>query len=306
MTESILNNTPVYMATFYNNDPIDNTHGCSTFLGKSTHTQSVLSGLIHARSQGLMSFQERSQWLEAGEYVRNIALNSNATPHNAPYLRRPISRNKAMSGNDFHATPVSIGAELEYAEITNCYATTLQCYSESSECATYESALILETEHQSPYRLATTLDEVERILALQDGSIPVTNLEIPAILNGEVFGIIITEQNLNDAFEVLLEAYILYDYVIHNLVTTSVRFSEWDYEQHMYLMANRTRGISDFLFEIVDAAAKDGLLEVSGGIYPEVFERIREEARRVLALYEDSEWPSSERAHESAWLLFGN
>jgi hypothetical protein len=44
MIESILNGTPVYVATFYNNDPIDNTYGRSTFLGVSTRTQAFISG----------------------------------------------------------------------------------------------------------------------------------------------------------------------------------------------------------------------------------------------------------------------
>ena len=49
-------------------------------------------------------------------------------------------------------------------------------------------------ELQSPYRLATTLEEVRYILSLQDGTIPVTNVYVPEIINGQANGIIITEQ----------------------------------------------------------------------------------------------------------------
>ncbi|MCL2015602.1 MAG: hypothetical protein FWG68_05075 [Defluviitaleaceae bacterium] len=79
----------------------------------------------------------------------------------------------------------------------------------------------------SPYRITSTAEEARAVIRMRNGSIPVTNVKIPEIMNGEVNGIIITDQDLNEAIAVLNEAYVRYNYVISNTVTPYIKFSEW-------------------------------------------------------------------------------
>ncbi|MCL2015220.1 MAG: hypothetical protein FWG68_03120 [Defluviitaleaceae bacterium] len=80
---------------------------------------------------------------------------------------------------------------------------------------------------QSPYRITSTAEETRAVVRMRNGSIPVTNVKVPEIMNGEVNGIIITDQDLSEAIAVLNEAYVRYNYVISNLVTPYIKFSEW-------------------------------------------------------------------------------
>ena len=78
-----------------------------------------------------------------------------------------------------------------------------------------------------PYRLTTTLEETMAVSRMRDGSIPVTNVMVPEIMSGEINGIIITEQDVHEALNVLHDAYARYNYIIPNLVTSSISISAW-------------------------------------------------------------------------------
>ena len=78
---------------------------------------------------------------------------------------------------------------------------------------------------QSPYRIARTLEEVRAIIALQDGTIPITNIDVPEIINRQANGIIVTEQCLYEALEILVDVYLHNSYYgqsnpVTNFVTT--------------------------------------------------------------------------------------
>ena len=81
-------------------------------------------------------------------------------------------------------------------------------------------------EMNTPYVLASTMEQIESVLARRNDEVIVTNIEVADILNGSAKGIIITEQDLEEAVAVLNEAYLNSDRVIPNLVTMSIRFSE--------------------------------------------------------------------------------
>ena len=179
---------------------------------------------------------------------------------------------------------------------------------------------------QSPYRIATTIEEVRDIIALQDGtfptgSIPVTNLEVPEIINHQAYGIIVTEQCLYEALDMLNEAY-------------SIGMSVWIHKVTPYLSfimptnEQRERSIVlDFIREIVFAAVDAGWVDALGfadnadephdeiywllspsGIYltEEMYYHVYEEARRVLALHDGSPEGLSGYVYESVRRLFGN
>jgi hypothetical protein len=75
----------------------------------------------------------------------------------------------------------------------------------------------------NPYKIAGTLEDVRAIMAKNDGSIPVTNVQVPEILDGDADGIIITEQDLNEAANVLNYVYTMNGgNLTHNLVTSAV------------------------------------------------------------------------------------
>jgi len=194
----------------------------------------------------------------------------------------------------------------------------------------------------SPYRIARTIEEVMAIIALQDdpiflehyfpgelvisarpdrilhpGTIPVTNLQIPEIINRQALGIIATEQCLyellgilNENFWLHRESGALYGHanVIH-MVTTRLHppMPIEELQAIAYARENRIKNIWDFLDEINQAAIADGLLEGGSGIYQDDFDLMREEALRMFDTYGYSadNWPSSERAHEAAQRLFG-
>ncbi|MDR1540013.1 MAG: hypothetical protein LBU32_18840 [Clostridiales bacterium] len=76
---------------------------------------------------------------------------------------------------------------------------------------------------QSPYKLAYTLEEVRAILDLRDGSIPITNLEVPEIISGEANGIIVTDQDLSEVMETLNYIYFMPGgYAVENTVTVAI------------------------------------------------------------------------------------
>ena len=203
---------------------------------------------------------------------------------------------------------------------------------------------------ESPYKIATTLEEVMAIIARQDdeflfrpidlppvaygeedtwammyvrpeshpanipfgpmtlppGSIPVTNLEVPEIINRQAYGIIVTEQCLYEALALLNETYHLNTGAWIRVITTHI--SKPVPPPTPEMQEQRARNFIDFLFEIYEAAVADGLLE-GGGIYPEDYDLMHEEAQRMFAEYgycdDNSNWPTKERAHEAAQRLFG-
>jgi len=163
----------------------------------------------------------------------------------------------------------------------------------------------IQVERQNPYRIAATLEEVWAIIALQDGTIPLTNIDVPEIRNRQVDGIIILEQCLYEAMDVLLRAYAQsgYTYASRNLTTTRVEISP-AFEEMPYYMK-----VSVIRHEFFRAAMDLGLvyLPLGTGRYgtDEEFYRSRDEARRLLELY-DGEFPSEESIRESAQRLFGD
>jgi beta-lactamase regulating signal transducer with metallopeptidase domain len=167
-------------------------------------------------------------------------------------------------------------------------------------------------ELQSPYVIATSLEEVRDIISMQNGSIPVTNVLVPEIMNRQASGIIITEQDLHEALTVLNEAYRLdmeqgVGGAITNLITSSISFAP-PMEEIESAVNNRTQSPNSLVYDIVDAASTDGIMEFTqdGGIAQEIFDRILNIAQNELVLYGDGEWPSDERIHEIAQNLFGN
>lgn len=77
------------------------------------------------------------------------------------------------------------------------------------------------------------------------------------------------------------------------------------FEETEYTVTSRT--YISFVYDIVEAAFSDNIMITApdGGIYAEDFDRLREEAQRVLALYDNGAWPSSESARDAAHRLFG-
>jgi len=154
---------------------------------------------------------------------------------------------------------------------------------------------------QGPYRIATTIEEVRAIIALHDGTIPLTNIDVPEIRNRRADGIIILEQCLYEALDVLLQAYAQNGYPIRNMATTRVDmqppFEELPDAQKVIMLA------AEFFFAAIDM----GLVDMPpGGRYhtDEEVDLHRNEARRLLDLYA-WRFPSNESIRESAYRLFG-
>ena len=161
------------------------------------------------------------------------------------------------------------------------------------------------SEYQSPYRLAATLEEVRAILSLQDGSIPVTNVYVPEIINHQADGIIITRQDPDEAIAAMAEYNRLNgdNHMITQLVTTRI------------LPPLTPEGLEFAVIvgfaHVIARAAIDAELNPEGvetlspwGITissAETAERLREEAQRVLTLHSE---PSEELALEAAKRLF--
>lgn len=186
------------------------------------------------------------------------------------------------------------------------------------------------TQAPGPYRIATTLEEARAIIAQHDGTIPVTNVDVPEIRDGAVNGIIITEQCLYEALAVLNEVYRQSrerygEYTvppIRHLITSSIQFSpEPTPEQFVDIIINT------FVTNVIRAAMELGYIEYSRsiGLYPEEFELVLNELdylfslhsacrrtlqdciyeRRVLSIYCDTEFPPDEIIREAAVRLFG-
>ena len=175
---------------------------------------------------------------------------------------------------------------------------------------------------QSPYRIATTLEEVWAIL--DEGFIPVTNVDVPEIRSGQVNGILVTDQCLHEALEVMTAAYAQFGYATANLVTPHILFSlpthedamrHLDIQRELHLLSltpeeqaeflreeERRASYMEILWDILDAAQEAELHY--GGLYPEEFDRIKDEARRIYDTYGDAGW-SAALALEAAQRLFG-
>ena len=171
------------------------------------------------------------------------------------------------------------------------------------------------TEIESPYVIARTLDEVWE--TIESGLIPVTDLDVWEIRGQRMNGIIIMEQCLYEALDVLNEAY-KRDMAhnpeeagpIYNLVTTYIRFCEWtdeDFAAWEHHRATRTRNHVDFRFELWNAALAYGLVDESEGITVDIFDLLNDESLRVFAEYgyDDENWPSDAHVSEIVHRLFG-
>ena len=160
-------------------------------------------------------------------------------------------------------------------------------------------------ESQNPYRIATSIEEVWAIIALQDGTIPITNIDMPEIRNRQVDGIIILEQCLYEAMDVLLRAYAQsgFTYATRNMATTRVDMSPAFEEMPDYMKAAMLR------HEFFRVAIEMGLVYMPPGTgrygTDEEFYRTRDEALRLLELY-DWGFPSNESIRESAQRLYGD
>ncbi|MCL1989105.1 MAG: hypothetical protein FWG64_14200 [Firmicutes bacterium] len=182
---------------------------------------------------------------------------------------------------------------------------------ETAETAEIAETLQTAETVQMPYIIATTLEEVEQIWALQDGSIPVTNIEVPAILSGESNGIIITEQDLQEAADILNEAVVRNGYpdatdsVITNLVTTRMlRQPSWEeFEPFEVVMYYRTLITNILTFEL---GSELGLSSPGQTIYfsDEEVDFMRAEAQRLYDEYGRDLDLVEEQARESAQRLF--
>jgi len=154
----------------------------------------------------------------------------------------------------------------------------------------------------SPYRIATTLEEVRAIIALQDGTIPLTNVDVPEIRNRQADGVIILEQCLYEALDVLHQAYAQDGYPIRNLATTRIDMSPTFEEMPDYMRLPMIR------HEIFRAAVDIGLVYVPPGTSwystDEESDRLRYEAGRLFALY-NGEFPSHESLREAVRHVFG-
>jgi len=150
---------------------------------------------------------------------------------------------------------------------------------------------------QSPFIIARTLEEVRAIIALQDGSIPITDVDVPEIRNRQADGIIITEQCLYEAFDVLNYAYAQDGYPIRNLATPWVRMSPTFDEMDYFMRVAVYRG------HLLGVALRDLEIDVNE-LSEEEHDRVRAEARRLIDLY-DGEWPSDESTREAVQSLFG-
>lgn len=113
-------------------------------------------------------------------------------------------------------------------------------------------------EADGPYRLATTYEEVMAAMRMRCSRIIVTDVDVPEIRNGEVNGIIITEQDINEALAVLNEVYYRWNYVIYNMVTPSVNFSRVPTPEEIY----------DLVVRYLARQEKDGLFEEYTAIMP--------------------------------------
>ena len=162
---------------------------------------------------------------------------------------------------------------------------------------------VAQPEFQSPYRIAASLEDVKVIWALQDGTIPVTNVEVPEIINHQADGIVITEQDVDEALYLLNEVYTLGGSLVTNLATTRILPQPTADEMEHIMLRN-------FTAWIVEAAIDEGLNPEGVEIYDsrsfgivsdETYELVRGEARRVIALNDEV---TKELACESAQRLF--
>ncbi|MCL2404826.1 MAG: M56 family metallopeptidase [Defluviitaleaceae bacterium] len=159
-------------------------------------------------------------------------------------------------------------------------------------------------EPRNPYRIATSIEEVWAIIALQDGTIPITNVDVAEIRNRQVDGIIILEQCLYEAMDVLLRAYAQsgFTYATRNMATTRVDMSPAFEEMPDYMKVPMIRN------EFFRVAIEMGLVYMPPGTgrygTDEEFYRTRDEALRLLELY-DWMFPSDESIRESAQRLYG-
>jgi len=150
---------------------------------------------------------------------------------------------------------------------------------------------------QSPFIIARTLEEVRAIIALEDGSIPITDVDVPEIRSRQADGIIITEQCLYEALDVLNYAYAQDGHPIRNLTTPWVEmsptFDEMDDFMRILIYRSHLLSIASRYLEI----------DVNG-FSQEEHDRVREKAEQLLDLY-DGEWPSDESTRGAVQRLFG-
>jgi len=152
----------------------------------------------------------------------------------------------------------------------------------------------------SPYRIARTMEEV--YAAWEDGLIPLTNLDIRQIRHHQADGVIIFEQCLYEALDVLHQAYAQGGPPLNNLVTVWVEmqphFEELPDFQQMLMISH------EFFF----TAMSMGLVDVShrnaNPYSDEEIDLRRAEAWRLLELY-NGEFPSDESIREVAQRLYG-
>jgi len=98
---------------------------------------------------------------------------------------------------------------------------------------------------QSPFVIVTSAEEVFAVAAMSDGSIPVTNIMIPEIVNRSIRGIIITEQDLEEALAILNEAYLVHGHTIQHLVTPWVLIASPSDEGRIFPVPAKIGEVSD-------------------------------------------------------------
>ncbi|MCL1988755.1 MAG: hypothetical protein FWG64_12430 [Firmicutes bacterium] len=163
--------------------------------------------------------------------------------------------------------------------------------------------LVDDTE-QSPYIIATTIEEIENILALQDGSIPLTNIEVTASSLGFPDGAIITitEQSLQETLEILNEAHkrSLFLPPKSDLVTPFIKFSP--------TIDEMTEGVlfAHFRMFVMDSAAENSNFDRFNDQFTDEERAIfNAEGERLLAEYGRNSMFDEEILYNTAKLVFG-
>ena len=150
---------------------------------------------------------------------------------------------------------------------------------------------------QITYVIATTIEEIENILALQDGSIPLTNIEVTADSLGFSDGVIITvtEQDLQEALDVLNQTSIN-----HNLVTPFIEFSPTIDE------IDEGRLFALFRMFVNEVAHEHSDFDMFNDQFTdEERELVNAEGERLLAEYGRNAMFEEETLYNTARLVFG-
>ncbi|MCL2015603.1 MAG: hypothetical protein FWG68_05080 [Defluviitaleaceae bacterium] len=192
----------------------------------------------------------------------------------------------------------------DIAHLTDGKVTLLDDTEKEDNFAEEPSENLLEDTEQSPYVIATTIEEIENILTLQDGGIPVTNIEVTASSLGFPNGVIITitEQDLQDALDVLNEAYKLGSFLVptYDFITPFIEFTPSIVEM------SEGELLLHFRMFVMDIADKTSNFErFNDQFTDEERDLVNAEGERLLAEYGRNAMFEEETLYNTALLVFG-